>query len=287
MISAFYLALSSSFIMSAATILEKKTLKQEHAAAYSASFSFVVALVSLALIFFAKFNIDIIELAIIYVISLISTTTYLLTARVLKHGNISIATPILSSLPMVFLVIISFLFLGEVLTPLQYLLIAILIVSGYLMIFGKDTGKKGFEKSKYAYMLIATCFLMAVGGVAMKYLFLRGVNLLEYFIIAMLFISLNYALFMSLKYGGVKEIFSNLRKYKLQIITIGGLTVSYRILYYLSVYLTFISLVAPIRNSVYVMITTLAGGFLFKETGLPRKIILAGIMLVCLYYLSL
>ena len=40
------------------------------------------------------------------------------------------------------------------------------------------------------------------------------------------------------------------------------------------------------RNSIYIVITMVAGGILFNEKGIKKKLILSSILIICAYYLS-
>ncbi|MCL4363591.1 DMT family transporter [Candidatus Marsarchaeota archaeon] len=287
MVEWYYLLLASSILMGASTVIEKHTLKDEHASAYSSGFSIITALLALVFLPFANFSIKLFEIPLLYIISLISTATYLFTARIFKHGNISVASPIFSSLPVLFIVILSAIFLKEYLKPVQYLVIAILIITAYfLMTMGNKDGSKAFEKTKYAYLIIVSCFLGASGAIILKYLLNLGMNIFTILIFIELFMSINFIVYMKLKYGGPKETISNLKKYKKSIVAISFLTTIYRLTYYAAASLVFISLVSPVRNSIYIVITTVAGGILFNEKGIKKKLVLSSILIVCVYYLS-
>lgn len=273
--------------MGASSIIEKYALKDEHASAYSSGFAIVTALLALIFLPFANFSIKLFEIPLLYIISLISTATYLFTARIFKHGNISVASPIFSSLPVLFIVIMSAMTLNEYLKPIQYLIIAIMVITTYfLMTFGNKNGSKAFEKTKYIYLIVLTSFLGAVGAIILKYLLNLGMNIFTILIFIELFMAINFTAYMKLKYGGPKEVISNLKKYKKSIVAISSLTTLYRLTYYAAASLIFISLVSPIRNSIYIVITTVAGGVIFNEKGIKKKLILSSILIICAYYLS-
>ncbi len=286
MIAWYYLVLISSVLMGVSTILEKRTLKDEHAAAYSATLMIIILPLALLLLPLAKFNINPYELFIIYVISVLSTITYVLTARVFRHGNISIASPLFSSLPVLFTVLFAFLFLKEKLSALQYLSVAVLVATSYFMIFG--TGKnvqEGYGKNKYVTILLLDTILMAIGAILLKYLFILGVNVFGYFIIGEYFMAFNIFVLMILRYGGVKEVVRNIKKYKAPIFAIAVLTVAYRVTNYLAVSYAYVSLTSPLRNSVNVLITVLIGGAMFGESNLKKKLLLSALIVAGAYAL--
>lgn len=284
MISWYCLVIISSIIMGASTIIEKYALKNEHATSFSASFSIVVAAFSLVFLPFAKFNINIYELAIIYLMSLLSTISYLFNARIYKHGNISVSTPVLSSLPQLFVVLLAFVFLGEKLTILQYSAIAVLLVATYFLIAPKSIKKyKQFDSKKYVYLLVLNTLIMAFGGILMKYLLNLTVNLYAMFILLEIFIAINMTLMISIRYNGVREEFSNLIKNRKIIFSIAILSLLYRVFYYASLQLAYVSLASPLRNSISVIITIVIGGIVFQERNLKRKLAITAIMLLMVY----
>jgi transporter family protein len=284
MIEWYYLVIISSAIMGATTIIEKYALKNQHATSYSASFSIVIAVLSLAFLPFAKFNVNILDVAIIYLMSLLSAATYLFNARIYKHGNISVSTPVLSSLPQLFIVILAFIFLDEKLTIIQYAAIAVLLVATFLILDPKSRGKyKQFDSKKYVYLLLINTLLMAIGGILMKYVLEIGINLYAMLILLEIFIAINMALFISIKYDGIKEEVTNLLRNKTVIVSIALLSLLYRVFYYASLQLAYVSLASPLRNSISVIITIIIGGLIFHEKGLERKFVITIIMLLMVY----
>ena len=154
------------------------------------------------------------------------------------------------------------------------------------MTLGNKEGSKAFEKTKYIYMILLASFLGAVSAIILKYLLNLGMDIFTILIFIELFTAINFTVYMKLKYGGPKEVVSNLKKYKKSIIAISSLATLYRLTYYAAASLVFISLVSPVRNSIYIVITMVAGGILFNEKGIKKKLILSSILIICAYYLS-
>ncbi|MCL4373557.1 MAG: DMT family transporter [Candidatus Marsarchaeota archaeon] len=280
MIAWYYLAILSSLFMGLSTIVEKKALKTEHPTAYSASFATIIAIVSLVFIPWAKFNISIYAVAILYVLSLISTSTYILSAKVYKHSSISVATPILSSLPMFFVVILAFAFLGEKLSLVQYASIAVLIISTYFILSNNDGPKR-----KYIVMLILISFLSGIGFTVTKYLLGGEVNAFAFLILSEIFIAFNMLVYISVKFGGVREIAANVKANKVPILAIVALAIAYRLTFYFALYTAPVSLAQPLRNTVNILLIVVGGGILFNEGGISKKLVLALIMVACAYVL--
>ena len=285
MIEWYYLVLISAALMGFSSVLEKYMLKDEHASAYSASFSIIIALMALVFVPLADFNISPYAVALVFLISVVSTISYILTARVYKHGNISVSSPILSSLPQLLIVVFAFMFLSERLSFVQYISIAVMIIAAYLLLFKANSRKKAaFEGKKYVYELVVVIALMAIGGVLLKYL-LFYMNPYTYMVLVEAFMALDMTVYMQLHYGGVKEIAHNMRKYRKPLLAIAVITMAYRITYYVAVSTTYVSLASPLRNTLSVVITVLLGGMLFKEGNIARKLALAAVMLAAVYFL--
>ena len=285
MIEWYYFVLISAALMGFSSVLEKYLLKEEHASAYSASFSIIIALMALVFVPFADFNISLYAMALVFLISVTSTISYILTARVYKHGNISVSSPILSSLPQLLIVVFAFMFLSERLSFVQYMSIAVMIIAAYLLLFKANSRKRtAFDGKRYIYELVMVVALMAIGGVLLKYL-LFYMTPYTYIVLVEAFIALDMTVYMQLRYGGVKEIAHNMRKHWMPLLAIAVIAMAYRITYYLAVSTTYVSLTSPLRNTLSVVITVLAGGLLFKEGNIARKLALAAVMVTAVYFL--
>jgi transporter family protein len=287
MIQWYYLALGSSVVMALSTIVEKGALRKEHASAYSASFTLLTFLISLVFLPFADFNISALQLLYIFLLGITSSAGFLLTARVFKHGSISVASPIFSSLPVLLTVVGAFLFLGERLTYVNYAAIAIIVVAIYLILFksSKSKVKTEFDGSKYLGYIALVAVINAFGAVFLRYLLL-SINPLALLVLLEGFIALDTITFTHLRYGGLHEAFSNLRKNRLPIFTTSVFTTTSRVLYYLSVSVAFVSLVSPLRNSIYVVMVVLSGGMFFGEKGIAKKVALSALLIVAAYFLT-
>lgn len=286
MLQWYYLALISSVLMGVATIIEKKTLQVEHATAYSSAFSWLIAIISLIFLPFANFNMTAYQLALLYIVSLITSVTYLSSARMFKHSELSVISSTTSSLPSLFIVILAFVFLSEHLTPIQYVSIIGMVVTTFLILFKVDihSKMKPFESNKYRNMVLTNSLLSAIGAIMMKYV-LGGVDVFAYLIVTQIFMAINFAIFISVKYNGIKEIAETVREYKTPILAIVLLTICYRITYFFAVSAAPISLNQPLRNTLYVVITVVFAGELFKEENIAQKLLLGLLMILFAYLL--
>ena len=283
MIEWYYFALLSSVMLGIYSLIEKKALKKEHATAFSSAFSFVAALISLPFILLANFSMTPLHLVLIFINGIIIALTYLLAARIYRHGSISAAAGPFSALPSLFVAVLAFIFLGEELSMLQYVSIIMIALVIYVLLFEKRSGKD-FDNNKYRTMIFTRCFLVAIEAVLTKYI-LGSVNVYAFFVLSELFVAFDFAIFISLKYNGVKEIIETTRIYFVPILSMALLTAGYGLTYYLSLQSADASLVTPVRNTLYVAITVIAGGILFKEKNLKMKLALAAVLLLFAYLL--
>lgn len=101
------------------------------------------------------------------------------------------------------------------------------------------------------------------------------------------FMSISFTLMISLKYGGITEMMDSVKKYKLPLTMTALLTLGYRITFYVSLVMAPVSLAQPMRNTLFVVITVVFAGLLFKEKHIARKLGLSLLLLLFAYLLTL
>ena len=288
----YYLILISSVCAGVAAVIEKNSLKMEHATAFSASVTPLIALLSFVFIPFvslAAFNLTIWQLLLLFIASALNAYTFLLSMRVFRHGEISTASPPLSSLPIALVVILAFLFLGEHLTGFQYIGIAGIVVVTYMLLFRirkRKREKQAFDGDKYKRMILINVCITAAVNILTKYL-LYEVDPYAFLIISGMFMSVCFAILISIRYRGVKEIIETVKRYHVTLGINALLSLASRASYYLALVSVPVSLAQPLSNTFYLMITIILGGFIFHEEGLKRKLALGAIMLFFVYLLTL
>jgi drug/metabolite transporter (DMT)-like permease len=280
----YLLILLSGVLIGISALIEKATLRKEHSVAYATSVALIAAVISFTFIPFVDLNISILDIFLLYIVSLLSTTTAILAAKVYKHGNISVVSPILSSIPQFIIIVLALAFLNEKLSPIKYVSIAVIIVATYLLISNKNKRSKSFDKKYYIYILIVLTLLMAIGATILKYL-LFSIQPLTYLLFLSVFTAINGIAYMQIKFGGLREIVKNTMDYKYPIIAIAIITITYRLLYYLALVNTFVSIAYPLRNTLNILITVILGGLLFGEKNIKRKLLLSIILMIAVYTL--
>lgn len=284
MIYNYLLILLSGVLIGISALIEKATLKKEHSVAYATSVALIAAIISLIFIPFIDLNISILDIFLLYIVSLLSTTTAILAAKVYKHGNISVVSPILSSIPQFIIIVLALAFLNEKLSPIKYISIAVIIIATYFLISNKNKKFKSFDKKYYIYILIILTLLMAIGATILKYL-LFSIQPLTYLLFLSVFTAINGIVYMQIKFGGLREIVKNTIYYKYPIIAIAIITVTYRLLYYVALVNTFVSIAYPLRNTLNILITVILGGIIFGEKNIKRKLLLSIILMIAVYTL--
>ncbi len=284
MIYNYLLILLSGVLIGISALIEKATLRKEHSVAYATSVALIAAVISFTFIPFVDLNISILDIFLLYIVSLLSTTTAILAAKVYKHGNISVVSPILSSIPQFIIIVLALAFLNEKLSPIKYVSIAVIIVATYLLISNKNKRSKSFDKKYYIYILIVLTLLMAIGATILKYL-LFSIQPLTYLLFLSVFTAINGIAYMQIKFGGLREIVKNTMDYKYPIIAIAIITITYRLLYYVALVNTFVSIAYPLRNTLNILITVILGGLLFGEKNIKRKLLLSIILMIAVYTL--
>jgi drug/metabolite transporter (DMT)-like permease len=285
MIAWYYLVIVAAVFYTIATLIEKGTLAVEHASAYSASACLIAALFSLLLLPYANFNIGIYAFVLILVAASVNVAVYLLTARVYKHSNVTVSSPVLSSLPQLFVVVLAFFFLGEQLDLVKYVSIAVMLIAVYFMMFRTSSKhKRPFERNIYIYFLLGTAILAAVFNILLKFV-LTNVSPVTYLILLQCFMAIEMMAYMQLHYGGVKEVMRNTRKFSVPIVAAAAFTTAYRFFYYSAVSNTFVALASPLLNTFTAILVVLMGALIFKEGNMKKKLLLSGIMMVAVYFL--
>lgn len=282
MLQWYYLVTISALLITVATLIEKRLLKSEHAMSFSAASSAIAAITALIFLPFASFNLNIYQITLIFISGLLTATGYLFSARIFKHGEISTASPISNALPLLFIVMFAFLFLGENLQPIQYFGIAILIAATYLMMAeARATVSKSYLR-KYATFIVLISIVSAINAILIKYL-LFSINPYTYLILGQISMSICLFAMLHLKYNGVKDIINDIKNYKKGLAAMAILTPLYKSTFYVAIALAPISVASPLRTGLYVMLTVLAGGLIFNERNLRKKVVLAAIILISAY----
>ncbi len=288
MVEWYYLVLISSALNGTSTLIEKNTLKKEHATEFSSAVTPLVALISLIFLPLANFNITGWQLFLIIIWSAINAYSFLLAARAFRHSEVSTSSAAFGSLPTLVVVVLAYLVLSERLSTLQYVGIAGMVVATYMLFFRikkSADGKQAFESARYKYVVLLGVLISGLASVFNKYA-ISGINPYTFFILSSIFMSIFFTIFISERYKGVKEIVQTVKSYKLPLSINAALTAGYRLTYYLALIMIPVSLAQPLSNTLYVIITVAIGGLVFREGNMKRKLILSAFLLFFVYLLT-
>ncbi len=294
-----FLALLASFFKSIASIAEKQVLLDEDVEIYSSQLSFVLAFISLPLLFFAK-NLDISNAALIltYATSLCSIVAALTSVWIIKKLDLSESAILFAASPII-IAVAAGLLLHERLTPLAIAGIAVSCIGIFILEYHNPKSEKhslafpishkipGPERKVVLYALLAlslACF--SLGAIADRYVIHSlGVDPVLYLIIIQFFILFNFALldlFLNKKMNR-KVINPKLflrKSFWTNVIFILG----HRIAHMFAVQTMQIGTLNAIKQTSTVF-TTLLGGRIFKEKHMLRRgvaciAVICGVVLV-------
>jgi len=284
------LVLISAVLASFSQIYAKKALLKEHAVEFLTVLTMFSALFSLIFYPNASFDLPAKFYVIIFGLSSLSAIAGILFIKSLRHMEISTVSP-LTNLSPLFLLVISFIFLGEKLTWLQLGGI-FLLVSGTYFLESKHFSKKVFEpfkelfRSKFTIFTLLALVLYSICAATDKYIISNGVNAYTLLILGQTFLFIIYAFITFTFYKGFKDVKHG--------ITTSGVTIGFcafigvlsTYFYYEAISLAFVSLVIPIKR-LSTLMSTVVGGGLFHEHDLGHKIIGCIIMVIGAVFIAI
>lgn len=286
-------SLASALCTSITYILRKKTLIKEHSIQFLTVFKLFEGVFVLLLIPFVKFDLSFSTYAFLFLISLIGLEADIFDTKSLRKLEISNVFP-LKNLSPLFLVVISYIFLGEKLVSLQIAGIIILIVGTYILeCDGNLLNYKYFFKkirhSRYLQYAFLSLILVSFSSMGEKYTFNKQmvdpVTILFFMYIFMAVEILIIQIFFPKEKdhkNSIKEVFDTLNRARWPIFVSAVFGLLAAAFYYLAIQIALVSLVIPIKR-ISTLITTLLGGGFFKEKNLFYRTLACIIMLIGLY----
>jgi len=284
-------AFLAAILISASSIVEKKTLLRQHAMEFSAAVSIFTLLITLPLFFFTSFqSLSLTIIFLIYVASLIGAIAFLLTAKALRHMAISITSPFLVFAPL-FTAILAAIVLGERISLLQGAGIWVLIIGAYILESHSHENIlepfKQMFKIKYVRYIFLALIFYAIGNVFDKKILGVpadggfGVPVLSYIALAHFFTAINFILMMLIFHDGFQGIEKSIKHNWKWLLAIAVLLVGSRLSYQYALSLpgVLVSLLIPIKR-LSSLFSTLIGGELFREEHILRKSLACVVMII-------
>ena len=285
----FSIAVLAAFFSGLTSIIEKHSLKKIHALQFSTIVNVLVTVLSACLIPLASFQISALQVFLIFITSITSTIGFLLVAKALRHGDISISSPLLSTTPL-FLTLLATIFLKEFLNKQQYFGIVLIVVGAFVL--EVKALKQGFmasvlqifkdKTSKYA---LLAAFSYAISSLILRFVLTSNADFYTVFLLLQFFTALDMALITITRFG-FEDL--NVLKHKKVFYTVLLASVTFfisRVLTIMAINLTFVALaISIIRLST--LFSTIAGGLLYHEDHLLKKTIASVIMLLGVFLIN-
>jgi drug/metabolite transporter (DMT)-like permease len=281
MVQWYILALFSAALSAAAAITQKKVLFKEKVLAFTTLlgiFNLILVLIFLPGINFSSLTKA--SLGILFIKSLLEAGAFLCIMASLKNLEISKALPLLVLTPG-FVAFFAFIFLGESLTILEIIGMALLILGTYVLNLKAgekiDTPEKALIHSKGRRYIIVALVLMVIKSLLDSTL-LKGYNMpvnsfmfFQHLFLAVIFLAAMLYL------GKVKNLKLPLKNSLFPIILIAIFTIGYRYTEFAAIKNAPIALVLSLKR-ISVFFAVLIGGKMFMEKNLFRRVIATAIM---------
>jgi drug/metabolite transporter (DMT)-like permease len=284
-------AFLAAIFVSAASIVEKKTLLRQHAMEFSTTLSILAAIITLPFLFSpvtSQLSLKIIVL--IYLASLTGAIAFLLSAKAMRHAAISITSPFFVFAPL-FTAIMAAALLGEMITLMQGAGILILIIGAYFLESHIHENIiepfKHFFKIKYIRYIFLALILYALASVLDKKIVGSpvdhglGVPVLVYLALVQFFQAINFIVMMIIFHDGFKGISNGFRNNWKWVLVVAFLFIGSRLTYQYAIALpgVLVSLVIPIKR-LSSLFSTIIGGQLFHEEHVLRKALACMVMII-------
>jgi len=285
-------AFISALGVSATTLLEKKDLKRLHSFEYVVVLSALNLLLACFLLPWVNFHAAPLVLLAIYLASLLGTFGLWLSAKALRHLEVSQVAP-LSSLQVLFTLLFAVLLLGERISVPQALGIFIFlyglwflnqadyvedVISHPLRALGqKSLTKVGF----YRLLTVLAIALLGLSAILDKWA-LGRVDILSFIFLVHLGLFFNHFLIYFSLYRRLDYLKETISGINFNIFFVSVFTLVARLAYAQALTLAPVSLVAPIKR-LSALFSTFFGGIFFKEEGLALRVMVSVLMFLGVY----
>lgn len=283
----YIFALISALLVSAQSILEKKSLYRTHSLDLATALSIFNFIFILLLFNKVNFNLSFNTISLIYIASLVSTFAFWFAAKAIHHFNITTSISLLALSPAI-TVILAFFFLNESLTYFQFFGIGLMVLGTYVLKIEKNIPSldpfRKIIKSRYGVYILLALIFYGISSLYDKFILSSAnVSPITYIFYLHFFTMINFIILMNLLHDGLKGIVSCTKKVGLNIIIILSLLITAsRVSYAYAVPLAYISLVyAIVKSSSF--FTTIIGGEIFHEKRIIKKSIASLIILIGVY----
>ncbi|MEK6904636.1 MAG: EamA family transporter [Nanoarchaeota archaeon] len=282
----YTLVLISALLAALISIIRKKVLLKEHASEFITTAHLFMAFLLLPVLSKIDINIDLITFLLILIKGIIAAISGIMLARAARHLEISTVEP-LRNLTVVFVLLLSFIFLGESVGIQHGIGLVLTIAGSYFLDVKKDSIKYSKPHRKYIMYMIIQVFLVAI-LVLMDRIILQRTTVYTLLILPVYITTIILLIYQSLKYKGLEDVWHSVRT--------GGVWIVFAVIFAIASDLTYlmavsiptamIALIMALRRT-STLISTIVGGEIFHDHNLIQKIaasvvILAGVYLIIL-----
>lgn len=285
----YFYALVAAAFLGVVKILEKKELKKEHSLEYVVLLAVVNLIVASFLWPWVDFG-SISKMAIvwIYLTTAVGTLAIWLTAKALRHLDVSVVAP-QTVLGVVFAMLIAALFLGERISGMQLVGAVIILVGSYLInrqavafhVFGPHHRLRYLPKSPplstyvvhFQLILVLAMFFLGLSSVLDKFV-LTQIAPVTFIFLAHIFLFINHLVLYWIIQGNFSQLKKGFAEAGWLIVGISLLLVFARLVYAQALSLSEVSLVMPLSR-LSIPVATLLGGAIFLERGVWFKTLMA------------
>ena len=263
---------------------------KEHSSEYLTVFCLLTVIALLPFTSKVNFALSGGTLLLLYVLSLISVTAWLLVIKAYKHMEISIVEPLRNLSPLVVL-ILAFFILGEKINWVNGIGIALIIGGGYFLEAAVNHANLlrpfSFFKGKYMHFIIFSLLIGGVGNIITR-IVINKTDVWTALFFLFFFSSINTLIFQFTRYKGMRDIIYVLKTNGWLVLLVVLTTIVSNITYFtaLAMPTTFLALVIALRR-IGSLFTTIIGGEIFHESRLVIKSIACIIMLAGVYFIIL
>ncbi|MGM5484614.1 MAG: EamA family transporter [Nanobdellota archaeon] len=270
----FIFAILSAVFLSAYNIIRKKALRKEHSTELLASIFVTIAVIQLVYLPFLDWHLSLRIFGMIIIRSVLASLAWLLLTKAIHHMELSSVAPMTNLSPL-FLLFLSYIFLGERVNLVQIIGIFLVMAGGYFIQI-HDHYLDFFRhikefRNKYFIFTIAAVFLLALSAVFSKKI-VDSIPVTDYLFFTYLFSALFFLGILLFKYDGFKDLSKGLRDSPVFVPAAAVALILADYLHFSALSLGMVTLVVPIRR-LSTLFTTIIGGRMFHENHLVHKII--------------
>lgn len=282
------LVLISAIFMTVQNIIQKKILFKEHSSEFLTVFCLLMWIFLLPFASKIDFSIHKNTLLLIYIISLLSVFSWLFLLKAYRHMQVSSIEPLRNIGPLLVL-FLAFIFLEEVIKPINLIGIFFLVIGAYLLEVYTNHGNifkpLSLFKGKYVHFMIYSLLIAAVAVILLKKVLLKT-NPLTVLFFTFFFASLNMLIIQFTFYKGMQDILHVLKTNGFLAAIAVIATIISDLTYYMAIIIpgTFLALILSVRR-LSTLFVTIIGGEIFHETRLISKSIACIIMLIGVYFI--